>query len=209
MYQAVVFDVDGTTVDTHFLVDAISETLYEMRGRRLNDQEKIEIYGLTSQDILRFLNIEPEEEEGFFHWFEFYADKFINRQKLFDGVLDTFKQLKENGIIVGINTSRTHNEVRQVADTLEEDFTRYCDYEITSDLVSSPKPAPDSLQLFSSRSGIPMENILFVGDSLFDSGCASNAGCDFVLATWGTSHHLPAQYYPDHPSEIVDIVAKS
>ena len=38
---------------------------------------------------------------------------------------------------------------------------------------------------FCEETGLKLSEVLFVGDSDFDAGCAKNAGCDFALAVWG------------------------
>ena len=56
--------------------------------------------------------------------------------------------------------------------------------------------------------GLAPAQVLFVGDSEFDAGCAQNAGCDFALATWGCffPDQIPAQYKPQTPQELLEIV---
>lgn len=209
MYQAVVFDVDGTIVDTTFLVDAAAEAYRVLRSKELTSGQRSYIYGAPSEDTIKFLGIENRELMEFNLLFRHYMGQFISRQKLFDGICSTMRQLKEQGIMIGINTSRTADEVRQVASTVGEDFTQYCDLLITCDIVANPKPAPDSLLLFSEKTGVSLDKILFLGDTFFDSGCAENAGCDFALATWGTNLRHPAKYYPEKPEDILSIVTNS
>ena len=58
------------------------------------------------------------------------------------------------------------------------------------------------------QTGLAPAQVLFVGDSEFDAGCAQNAGCDFALATWGCffPDQIPAQYKPQTPQELLEIV---
>ena len=206
MYKAVIFDVDGTIVDTRFVVDAVEEAFYQLRGRRLTTQDTDFIYGATHQATLDFLQITPEELPCFTKIFQHYMNQFLPRQRLFPGIWETLNSIKEQGYVLGINTSRTREEVRFVVETVGLDFPSLCSHAITCDMVSAPKPDPESLLLFSRLSGIAMQDILFVGDSVFDQGCAQNAGCAFALATWGTKQQIPAQYYPAAPPDVLTIL---
>ena len=113
------------------------------------------------------------------------------------------------GLIVAINTSRTVQGAYDAAKPLEWNFAEFCDHVIGCDLVENPKPAPDSLLYAAKLFGVELSEMLFVGDTEFDSSCAANAGVDFAVATWGCKVHLPAKYYPKHPMELVDIVKNS
>lgn len=205
MYEAVIFDVDGTIVDTRYIVDAVAEAFYQLHGRRLTKKDREFIYGATQKATLSFLNITPGEMPRFAEIFNYYMEQFIHRQRLFPGIWEVMSALKGQGCILGINTSRTKEEVDIVVKTTGVDFPALCSYCITCNMLSAPKPDPESLLLFSKLSGIPAENILFVGDSAFDQGCAQNAGCDFALATWGATQEISAKYYPKTPGEILNI----
>ena len=61
MYEAVIFDVDGTIVDTRYIVDAVAEAFYQLHGRRLTEKDREFIYGATQKATLSFLNITPGE----------------------------------------------------------------------------------------------------------------------------------------------------
>ena len=53
--------------------------------------------------------------------------------------------------------------------------------------------------------GAKREEMLYIGDSEYDSGTAHNAGVDFALATWGAMNQaVPAQYRPE---KLMDVLA--
>ena len=60
------------------------------------------------------------------------------------------------------------------------DLSEYFTTVITSRDVERPKPHPDMLLLAVERLGIPIENLLFVGDSVYDRAAAKSAGMPFV-----------------------------
>lgn len=206
MYKAIVFDVDGTTVDTFFILDAVRDAYRDLRHEEIDEHICDVMYGSPASHAQRLMGLSDEEYPLYMEYFRKYLPKYLPNQKLFDGIRDCMEQCKALGLIVAINTSRTVEGALEASRSLEWDFAAFCDHVIGCDLVEHPKPAPDSLLYLSRLCQIEPAEILFVGDTDFDSGCAIQAGCDFAEATWGCKTHLPATYYPKHPLELVDIV---
>ena len=206
MYKAIVFDVDGTVVDTRFIMDAVRDAYRDVRHCDLSEEICDVMYGSPASHAQKLMGLTDEEYAVYGKQFMSYLPLYLPNQKLFDGIRECMEQCRELGLIVAINTSRTVAGAEEAASMLEWNFADFCDHVIGCDLVENPKPAPDSLLYLSKLCGLSMDEILFVGDTEFDSGCAANAGADFAVATWGCKIHLPATYYPKHPLELLDIV---
>ncbi len=208
MYKAIVFDVDGTVVDTRFIMDAVRDAYRDVRHSDLSEEICDVMYGSPASHAQKLMGLNDEEFVAYGKQFMSYLPKYLPNQKLFDGIRECMEQCRELGLIVAINTSRTVAGAEEAASMLEWNFAEFCDHVIGCDLVENPKPAPDSLLYLGKLCGLTMDEVLFVGDTEFDSGCAANAGADFAVATWGCKIHLPATYYPKHPLELVDIIKK-
>lgn len=208
MYKAIVFDVDGTVVDTRFIMDAVRDAYRDVRHSDLSEEICDVMYGSPASHAQKLMGLNDEEFAVYGKQFMSYLPKYLPNQKLFDGIRECMEQCRELGLIVAINTSRTVAGAEEAASMLEWNFAEFCDHVIGCDLVKNPKPAPDSLLYLGKLCGLTMDEVLFVGDTEFDSGCAANAGADFAVATWGCKIHLPATYYPKHPLELVDIIKK-
>ena len=206
MYKAIVFDVDGTVVDTRFILDACRDAYHDVTGKQLSDETCDVMYGSPAAAAQHLMGLNDEEFAVYGKHFMSYLPKYLPKQKLFDGIRECMEQCRQLGLIVAINTSRTVDGAYDAAASLEWNFAEFCDHVIGCDLVENPKPAPDSLLYFGKLCGLTMDEILFVGDTEFDSGCAANAGVDFAVATWGCKIHLPATYYPNHPLDLLDII---
>ena len=63
---------------------------------------------------------------------------------------------------------------------------------IGGDTAARPKPAADPALLACERLGLTPRDVLFVGDSTTDVGCARAAGCDVVCVPDGYNHGTPA-----------------
>lgn len=206
MYKAIVFDVDGTVVDTRFILDACRDAYFDVRGEKLSEEICDIMYGSPAAAAQGLMGLSDEEFAIYGKQFAAYLPLYLPKQKLFDGIRECMEQCRKLGLIVAINTSRTVAGAEEAAASLEWNFAEFCDHVIGCDLVENPKPAPDSLLYLAKLCGLSADEILFVGDTEFDSGCAANAGVDFAVATWGCKIHLPATYYPKHPLELLDII---
>ena len=208
-YKAVVYDVDGTAVDSRYNIDALQETCIELLGREATDEELKITYGMTAKNAILYLGGTEDQVEPFEkRWIEKIM-KMCQNASLFDGIYDGMCQMKDAGILLGINTSRNRNELGDLHEYIKEPFLELCSLIVTCDKVANPKPAPDSLLYFLRETDVKPSEVLFVGDSEFDAGCAKNAGCDFALATWGCFYpdKIDATYKPLHPDELLSIVS--
>lgn len=208
MYKALVFDIDGTIVDTHYLLNGVRDAYEELKGRPVKPEVLDLMYGSPVSATQSLLELSDRELEEFNRLFALHLPKYVQEQRIYDGIRPTMEALRAMGLILAINTSRTREGALEASQAMDWDFAGYCDYIVSCDQVEHPKPAPDSLKLLGKRAGLSMEEILFIGDTDFDSGCARNAGCDFALATWGTRLKLPADYYPKKPEELLEIVKR-
>lgn len=206
-YQALVFDLDGTAVNTIHNMDALQEAYELYSGKTLSREDIVICYGLPAKETLLYLGLSGAEEEKFLSTWMTVFDKYRHLDRLFDGFYDTLLELKKAGIRLGINTSRVQQEIQDLHTYIPEDFVSLCDVVVSCDIVERPKPAPDSLLYFLQQTGLKAEDTLYLGDSIFDSQCAQNSGIDFALAMWGTTRpEIHAQYHPQKPQDLIDLV---
>lgn len=207
-YQAVVFDLDGTAVNSYYNIDALQKTCIELLGREATDEELKITYGMTAVNAMRYLGVPEDMLEKFgYRWLD-HIMELGRHAKLFDGIYETMLRMHQAGLQLGINTSRRDTELGDLQNYIQQPFLDLCSVIITCDKVEHPKPAPDSMLVYCKETGLAPSQVLFVGDSEFDAGCAQNAGCDFALATWGCffPDSIPAQYKPKKPEDLLEIV---
>ena len=60
-YKAVVFDLDGTAVNSHYNIDALQMTCIELLDREATDEELKITYGMTAVNAMRYLGV-PEDQ---------------------------------------------------------------------------------------------------------------------------------------------------
>lgn len=212
-YSHVIFDLDGTVYDTEY---AYTTALYTVLKKYRPDTEE------TYESLKRFMSCtakKTQSELGFDGYDTKELSKLwcasvlenIHTIKLYDGVLGIIKYLKEQGIKLGIVTSRakTFSDLQvDVISPCPNELAPYFDVVISADDVNNPKPSAEPLLKYMEITGAQRNDILFIGDTQNDIDCAKNAGIDFGIALWGSHLNYSARcaHFFANPWDIVGSV---
>lgn len=203
-YRHIVFDVDGTLVDTEYSVlHSFRDVLEELTGKRYEPEELRFALGMPSEDALKRYDITFTREIGL-RWGALSA-QYGHANKLFDGIETVLKTLKAEGCGLGIVTSRSRREFME--DIEKCSIIPLFDQIICSDDTLEHKPKAAPLLKYLELSGAKAAETIYVGDSIYDALCAQAAEVDFADAVWG-SHTLdrPAKYFPETPLEFLEML---
>ena len=199
-YKHIVFDIDGTLMDTEYAVlKSLQETLIQVTGEEKPFEALTFSLGIPGEAALEQLGME-DITETMILWKEIFS-KYLADSKIFDGIADLLNQLQQMNCHLGIVTSKTR-------DILEKDFckteiVKFFTTIICADDTVTHKPTPAPLLKYMELTGAKKEEILYIGDSIYDSQCAHNAHVDFALAVWGShTKETPAEYYPETPQDL-------
>lgn len=185
-YSTLLFDMDGTVVNTDELIVQTFFTLYDMykNGQRRDRKDIYYFSGPPIRDTLKkeFPDLDPQ-----FIWDEFHRISWDYYPKYilpFDGVKETLIKLKEKGVKLGIVTNKIHKTTQYCLDILS--LNGLFDVIIGFDDVSKGKPHQEgiekAMQLFNEKD---KNKVLYVGDNVSDYLTAENAGVDCALLYWG------------------------
>jgi HAD superfamily hydrolase (TIGR01549 family) len=181
---AVVFDLDGTLVDTMTSAPrAYADTIRSLGGPEVSPSEVVAVWhiGPTPVVLEHFLGrqISPRDTERFHHDFAAVAATV----EPFPGVLDMLDALSRSGHRLGVLTTAT----RRAATTMltAADLAGYFPVLVGGDEVSRPKPAADGLELTCRRLGTGVTDTVYVGDTAVDLQCAEAANASGIHAAWG------------------------
>lgn len=202
-YKHIVFDIDGTLIDTEYaILHSLQETVLLLSGKEIPFSELTFALGITGMDALKSLGIKDIS-----HAIELWDKNMRNYADtvtIFSGISELLESLLKLNYEIGIVTSKTKEE-------FEHDFCpfgiqHYFKTIICADDTKVHKPNAAPLLKYMELSGADSREILYVGDSEYDSECAENAGCDFALAGWG-SHGptIKANYYLKRPDELLTL----
>lgn len=181
---ALLFDLDGTLVDTVELILASVRAAFEGRpGRRPTDAEWIAGMGQPLRVQLGEF-VGPAEVEAVVE--RYRAHQQANHERMtraFDGAVETVSRLKAEGRPVGIVTSKFQKTAEW---TLRHvGLAPYVDVVVGADTVARPKPDPEPVRHALERLGRRPAEALFLGDSPHDVAAGNAAGVVTAAALWG------------------------
>ncbi len=214
-YQAVLYDMDGTVLDTlEDLKNAVNAALAAF-GRPALTLAQVRAYvGNGSRRLIELALGEgaaPEEIERMLAWYKPWYDahcRILTRP--YPGVLPLMERLKAAGVRQAIVSNKPDSAVRALADDFFPGLAECAVGERESEGVRR-KPWPDMLNAVRAQMALPPEDCLYVGDSEVDILTAARAGLRCVSVTWGFRSReqlisAGAQTLVDTPEELAELI---
>ena len=209
-YKAVIFDLDGTLLDTlEDLADSVNYVLDKF-GYPLMDKKTVRSFlgnGIRKlMDLSLPAGLTEEQKDAAFAVFKtYYIDHCQIKTKPYDGMVDLLKTLSEEGYKLAIVSNKTYLAVKELNDT---HFSKYVRTAIGEKPGIRKKPAPDTVLKALEILGCKREETIYVGDSEVDKSTADNVPMDCILVSWGFRDKpqltaLHAKYLVDSPQEIL------
>lgn len=185
-YKAIVFDMDGTVLDT---LDELTKSLNYVFAR----------HGLSAltQDAIRpclgfgydgFIDKaapdapEPLRRTMTDEFIAYYSAHCQTTTFPYAGIPQVLGRLKAAGYHMAIVSNKGQGAVSELHD---EYFKDYVDFSLGETPMYRKKPAPDMVWEALKRLGCAKDDAIYVGDSEVDKETADNAGLDAALVTWG------------------------
>jgi N-acetyl-D-muramate 6-phosphate phosphatase len=213
--RAVMFDLDGTLLDTApDFIAVVNQLLAEENQAPLED-DVIRACVSNGARALVMMAFNIEESHPRFHTLrlrllELYTKHLAVLTKPFPGINTLIQQLAAHNIAWGIATNKPAiytTPLMQQLNMQPAPLTVIC-----PDHVSESKPHPESLFLASKHIGCKPEEIIYIGDHKRDIECGKRAGSITIAAAYGyidNEHEIndwQADYRVEHASEIWPII---
>jgi HAD superfamily hydrolase (TIGR01509 family) len=182
----VLFDVDGTLVDTNFLHTVCWAEAFRQNGHRVTAAEVHHAIGMGSDRLLDHVlgdERDREHDPRIVGAHKTLYKQWWGRLLTMPGAADLLRGCAERGLAVVLASSASTEELDALREALDADDAVA---EATgSQDADASKPAPDILGAALERSGLEPDAALFVGDSVWDGEAAQQAGLHFVGVTCG------------------------
>ena len=186
-YKAVLFDMDGTVLDTlEDLKDAVNVTLraYGMPERSLE-----EVRCFVGNGALRLFEqaVAPGSSqetvmETLAYFKDYYDRHCLIKTAPYDGIMELLAELKAQGVKLAVVSNKPHSAVMELSRLF---FSDYMEYSMGQQDFIARKPAPDMLWHTVERMGLELSDCVYIGDSEVDVATAKNAGMDGIAVSWG------------------------
>lgn len=211
MKKYIVFDFDGTLLDTdQLIIDSWQAAFRRFKGEEADENLILSTFGETVSNTTKELFADEDPEEVLAVYRRYQTEHSNGAYKLYPGIAELLGGLKRRGYSLSIVTSRLrHTAMQYIGEMgIKDKF----DVIITADDVIEHKPEPGPLLEALRQLGAKREETIMLGDTRFDIGCCINAGVDSILVCWGRrGGNVPLggiepMYRINKPEELFDII---
>ncbi|XP_060085036.1 pyrophosphatase PpaX-like [Ylistrum balloti] len=179
-YTHIIFDLDGTLVDSREHILRYNRDLFNFFKRPFPEDEE-ELFYTLDKDALerRFFKPEDANQLATFRKQNPYINR-LNEITPLQGATHLLTKLHHLEVHLAIVTNRGTSTKRLLT---QLGWLHFFDFIVSADMLSNPKPHPQGLiQCLSGWQQHPKDT-LFIGDSAIDAEAADLAGCPFVQVT--------------------------
>jgi HAD superfamily hydrolase (TIGR01509 family) len=178
-YAAVLWDLDGTIVDTEPLWMAAEHELAAQHGKTWTDEDALELVGnslIASGEYIRTkLGIDLTAEEIVDHLVDRLTASLREHIDWRPGARELIKALEAEGVPQALVTMSYASIAEPVASSLP--FAAV----VTGDAVSRPKPFPDPYLMAAEKLGVDAADCVAIEDSRTGAASANAAGCNVIV----------------------------
>lgn len=195
-YRLVIFDFDGTLVDSFGVFLDVGDALAARYGFERIDRGDLDgLRRLGVTELIARHRVPRWKVPLLARRARALMAQQLDRLRLFDGVSDALARLSASGVDLAIVTSNSQANVRHVLGAAT--VARFGQLECGVSLLGKAR----RLRRVLARTGVPAAQALFVGDELRDAHAARAVGVPFGAVAWGYTHvdalraHDPARVF--------------
>ncbi|WP_165219715.1 HAD-IA family hydrolase [Affinirhizobium pseudoryzae] len=213
--KLVLFDCDGTLVDSAALIhETMRRTFVQFGKREPLVEETKSIIGLTLDIAIARMQGKPHVDDEAVQMMAYYKSLFATvrsdmnfREPLFDGIRDVIETLgARDDLLLGAVTGKSRRGLDLVLDT--HDFRKVFVVGRTADDCPS-KPHPAMVTECCDEMGVRPADTLVIGDAIYDMQMAKAAGATAIGVSWGYAsvaqlRDAGADVIVDHPRALLN-----
>lgn len=216
MIDTVVFDLDGTLLDT--LNDLYNSVNYALRTHHLPERSVVEVRQFLGNGIRSLmLNAvgdavdEPHFEEVFQSFRTHYMEHCLDTTQPYDGIMPLLEALKNRNVKMAIVSNKLHPAVQELSQRF---FDGFISSAVGESKTVRRKPNPDAVLAALHEMKSDKAHAIYVGDSEVDFTTANNADMPCALVTWGFRDEAFLRLLPlkentsfiHHPKELLSLL---
>lgn len=200
-----IFDFDGTLVDTSYELTALVATVLEDYGKEPASREEV-MRALGDgprklmERMLRLRGIDPGELD---HALETYLARYEKSspqaEAIYPGIPEALCTLRARGVKCAVNTNKPHDIAVRVTEDL---FPGLFDLVVGDRADKKRKPSGDGVREILTALEIRPEDAFYIGDTAVDIATARDANVPVIAAAWG--FRTREELGREHPDRIID-----
>jgi phosphoglycolate phosphatase len=216
--EALIFDLDGTLVDTAPDLTAATNHALSLIGRReISIAEARSLVGHGSRAlIVRGCEVtggavdDETVKRLNVALLDYYAENIAGQSQVFPGLIEVLNKARAAGLKLGVCT----NKVERLSHKLlrELNMADFFDAVVGGDTLPIMKPDPAPFREVAKRLSVDAMNTLMFGDSETDILTAQNTGVPVIAVTFGYTPQPVQTYNPTHVishyDEAWDVIAR-
>ncbi|MDA1317014.1 MAG: HAD-IA family hydrolase [bacterium] len=205
-YQYIIFDFDGTIVDSYeTMIDIFNTMAHNMNIEPLSKEELASFRDMSPKEVLKALGVPLIRLPGYLVTFRNEYIKHIGTLNCIQGIEEILRELSATYHFSIV----TSNKEEAVSEFLEKHNIR----ELFSPIYSARNifGKHKVIQKLMKERSLDPETTLYVGDEVRDIEASKKAGIDIISVSWGlNSHNILAKHNPtyliDNPKELITIL---
>lgn len=214
---AIVFDLDGTLIDSAPDIAAALNLVLEMKGHQPLDVSQVRLMiGAGVQKLIergfRARGVELDanhlDDELVDAFLSYYNAHGADLTRLFPGAFKLLDDLSRTSVKVGLCTNKPDEATREILTSFQ--VVDYFDAIVGGTSGFPKKPDPAGMWACLERMGVKPQQALYVGDSVTDVTLARNAGLTIVVMSYGyeatPAHELGADMVIDHFDQLMSAI---
>ena len=186
-YKTLIFDLDGTLLDT--LQDLAAATNYTLRKNGFPERTTDEVRMFVGNGIRKLIERAVPagtsvavQERVYADFNVYYKAHCADTTCTYPGVLQLLEEARALGCQTAIVSNKADYGVQELA---KQYFPGLLDAAIGEQAGIAKKPAPDMLVAIMEKLGADKESTIYIGDSDTDLMTAANTGIPCIGACWG------------------------
>lgn len=187
MIKGVLFDLDGTLLDT--LEDLYRSVNAALAACGFPERTRMEVRSFVGNGVRNLMarsvpdgEENPKFEECFQKFREHYAVHLNDHTAPYEGIMELLAELKKKEIPTAVVSNKSDAAVKELC---REKFGELVPLAIGESERVRKKPAPDTVIEAAAGIGVPLKDCVYVGDSEVDLATAENAGIPCISVSWG------------------------
>jgi len=204
-YKAILYDVDGTLLDTLKMnMVPLLRILHEEGRTEFTYESILKYFTYPGRKVLDELEIR-NPDDVYKRWVK-YVNEYEEVASAFPGIIDLLVKIESMGIIQAVVSAKSTNQYR--IDVVSKGIDSFMSARVLAEDTEKHKPDPEPLLKCCEILGLNCKEVCYVGDAYSDYLASHSAGIDFIYAKWSGMHdeRILDSIELNHPLELINVL---